>query len=71
MIYEVSERKSKKPPRKVELRELDEGKYEIGIDGQTVQVDAVKSGLTIYSVIEDGRQFEVSVDEKGPRDFRE
>ena len=69
MIYEVSQKKSKKPARKVELRELEEGQYEIEIDGETVHVDAVKSGRTIYSVIEGGRQFEVSVDEKGPRDF--
>ena len=69
MIYEVYEKKSKKDPRKVELRELDESRFEIEIDGRTIQIDAVKSGRTIYSVIEDGRQFEVSVDEKGPRDF--
>ncbi len=69
MIYEVSEKKSKKEPVKVELQELDEGKYEIKIDGEVLHVDAVRSGRTIYSVIEDGRQYEVSVDEKGPREF--
>jgi len=69
VIYEVSEKKSKKDGRKIELLELEEGQYEIGIDGAKVHVDAVKSGRTIYSVIENGRQFEVSVDEKGPRDF--
>lgn len=69
MIYEVSERKSKKEGRKIGLTELDEGQYEVEIDGVKVHVDAVKSGRTIYSVIEDGRQFEVSVDEIGARDF--
>ncbi|MBW2314272.1 MAG: hypothetical protein JRH10_08780, partial [Deltaproteobacteria bacterium] len=50
MIYEISQKKSKKPARKVELRELEEGQYEIEIDGETVHVDAAKSGRTIYSV---------------------
>ena len=35
----------------------------------TVHVDAVSSGRTIYSVIEDGRQFEAMVDEKGAHGF--
>jgi len=69
LIYEVSEKKSKRPPRKIALRELDEGQYEIEIDEQVTHVDAVKSGRTIYSVIENGRQYEVSVDQKGPREF--
>ena len=69
MIYEVFEKKSKREPRRIELRELDEGQYEIEIDGQVAHVDAVKSGRTIYSVIENGRQFEVSVDEKSAREF--
>jgi len=69
LIYEVSERTSKREPRKIELRELDEGQFEIEIEGQTTRVDAVKSGRTIYSVIENGRQYEVSVDEKSSREF--
>ena len=69
MIYEVSEKKSSKDAVKIELTELDEGKYEVQIGGETIHVDAVKSGRTIYSVIENGRQYEVSVDEKGTRDF--
>jgi biotin carboxyl carrier protein len=69
VIYEVSDKKSKRPPVRIALRELDEGKYEVEIGGETLHVDAVKSGRTIYSVIEEGRQYEVSVDEKGARDF--
>ena len=46
------------------LRETGEGIYEITIDGHTVHVDAVRSGPTIYSVIEDGQQFEAMVDEQ-------
>jgi biotin carboxyl carrier protein len=69
VIYDVSEKKSAKAPRKIELLELDEGQYEIVIDGRKLHVDSVKSGRNLYSVIEDGRQFEVSIDEKGPRDF--
>jgi biotin carboxyl carrier protein len=69
VIYEVSRKKSKDEPVRVELRELDEGKYEIEIDGRTLSVDAVKSGRTIYSVIENDRQYEVSVDETSAREF--
>ncbi len=69
MIYEVSEKKSKKEPVKVDLLEVDEGKYEIRIEGRTLSVDAVRSGRTVYSVIENGRQYEVSVDEKSAREF--
>jgi biotin carboxyl carrier protein len=69
VIYEVSDKKSKRPPVRIGLRELDEGQYEIEIGGETLHVDAVKSGRNIYSVIEEGRQYEVSVDEKGARDF--
>jgi biotin carboxyl carrier protein len=69
MIFEVSEKKSKEEPRRIELREIDEHRCAVEVDGRTIEVDAVKSGRTIYSVIEDGRQFEVSVDEKGPREF--
>jgi biotin carboxyl carrier protein len=54
---------------RVGLRESGEGRYEVTIDGQTVQVDAVTSGPTIYSIIEDGQQFEAVVDEKGAHGF--
>jgi biotin carboxyl carrier protein len=67
VIYEVSEKG--KEPRKVDLQEIDEGQYTVGIDDRTLQVDAVRSGRTVWSVIENGRQFEVSVDERGPRGF--
>lgn len=67
MNYEVSERKG--TPVRVGLREIGEGRYEVQIEGRTVQVDAVRSGPTIYSVIEDGRQFEAMVDEQGDRRF--
>jgi len=69
VIYEVSEKKAKQDPVRISLQELDEGKYEVEIGGTRIHVDAVKSGRTIYSVIENGRQYEVSVDEKGSRDF--
>ena len=53
----------------ISLRETGEGIYEITLDGRTVHVDAVRSGTTIYSVIEDGQQFEAMVDEKGAHGF--
>jgi biotin carboxyl carrier protein len=65
--YEVSEKKGE--TRTVGLREVEEGRYEVTIDGATVHVDAVRSGPTIYSVIEDGRQFEAMVDERGAHGF--
>ena len=49
----------------VGLRESGEGLYEITIDGKTVHVDAVKSGPTVYSMIEDGKQFEAMVERAG------
>ena len=67
MNYEVSEKGGES--RLVGLREAGEGVYEITIDGRTVHVDAVRSGPTIYSVIEDGLQFEAMVDEKGAHGF--
>ena len=67
MIYEVSEKKGE--TLRIGLRELGEGQYEIEIDDATVQVDAVQSGRTIYSIIEDGQQFEAMVDEKGSHGF--
>lgn len=67
MNYEVSEKKGEK--KIVGLTELDDNHYEITIDGATVHVDAAKSGKTIYSIIEDGKQFEVIIDENGAHGF--
>lgn len=61
MIYEVSEGKES---TRVELHETGENRYEVTIDGKVVHVDVTKSARTIYSVIEDGRQFEAMVDER-------
>lgn len=67
MNYEVSQKKGE--TKTVGLREVDDNHYEITIDGQTVHVDAAKSGKTIYSIIEDGKQFEVIIDESGAHGF--
>lgn len=67
MNYEVSEKKGE--TKTVGLTELDDNHYEITIDGATVHVDAAKSGKTIYSIIEDGKQFEVIIDENGAHGF--
>ena len=67
MNYEVAEKKQ--PSVRVALRETGEGQYEISIDGRSVHVDAVRSGPNIYSVIENGQQFEAMVDEKGAHGF--
>ncbi len=67
MNYEVSEKRGES--RVVGLREIEEGRYDVTLDGATVHVDAVTSGPTIYSVIEDGKQFEAMVDEKGASGF--
>ena len=69
MNYEVSEKRKAGASARVGLREIGEGIYEISVDGVIVHVDAVKSGPTIYSIIEDGRQFEAMVDEKGTHGF--
>jgi biotin carboxyl carrier protein len=65
--YEVSEKKG--PSVRVSLRETGEGQYEVTLDGKTVHVDAVRSGPAVYSIIEDGQQFEAMVDEKGAHGF--
>jgi biotin carboxyl carrier protein len=65
--YEVSEKKGE--TKTVGLTEIDDSRFEITIDGETVHVDAVKSGRTIYSIIEDGKQFEVIIDESGAHGF--
>ena len=67
MNYSVSEKGGE--TRVLVLRETGDGIYEIVIDGQTAHVDAVRSGPTVYSVIENGRQFEAMVDEKGAHGF--
>ncbi len=67
MNYQVSEKQGES--LRIGLREIGEGQYEVTIGGETVHVDAVRSGRTIYSVIEEGQQFEVVVDEKGGHDF--
>jgi biotin carboxyl carrier protein len=65
--YEVSEKSGE--TKTVGLVEKTDNEYEITIDGHTVHVDAAKSGKTIYSIIEDGKQFEVVVDEQGAHGF--
>ena len=67
MNYEVSEKKGE--TKTIGLVENSDHHYEVTIDGRTVQVDAAKSGKTIYSIIEDGKQFEVIVDEQGAHGF--
>lgn len=68
MNYEVSEKKGE--TKTVGLAERSDSQYEITLDGETVLVDAVKSGRsTIYSIIENGKQFEVVIDEQGANGF--
>lgn len=66
MIYEVSEGKT---TVRIGLREVGESVYELTIDGKTCRVDAAKSGRMIYSVIENGHQYEAIVDERGSHGF--
>jgi len=65
--YEVSEKKGE--TKTVGLVEESDHHYAVTIDGRTVHVDAAKSGRTIYSIIEDGKQFEVIVDDQGAHGF--
>jgi len=65
--YEVSEKTGESI--RVGLREIEAGSYEISLDGETIHVDAAGSTRTLYSIIEDGRQFEAMVDEKGAHSF--
>jgi len=67
MNYEVAEKK--RESARVSLRETGEGLYEVTLNGKTVHVDAVRTGSTVYSIIEDGQQFEAMVDEKGAHGF--
>ena len=67
MNYEITEKGGES--KTVGLVETSENQYEVTIDGRTVHVDAARSGRTIYSIIEDGRQFEVIIDEQGAHGF--
>jgi biotin carboxyl carrier protein len=67
MNYEVSEKGGE--TRTVGLVEIGDNEYEVTLDGRTVHVDASRSARTIYSIIEDGRQFEVIIDEQGAHGF--
>ncbi len=67
MNYEVSEKKGQ--TLRIGLRETGEGQYEVTLGDETVHLDAVRSGPTIYSIIEDGQQFEAMVDERGAHGF--
>ncbi len=67
MNYEVKEKKGE--TLQIALREVEEGRFDVTIAGETVHVDAVKSSPSVYSVIEDGKQFEVVIDEKGSHGF--
>ena len=60
MNYLVGEKKKERVT--VGLQEVGEGLYDVTVDGETVRVDLVKSGPTIYSLVEAGRQWEVSVE---------
>lgn len=67
MKFEVSEKGGE--TQTVGLDELSENQFAVTIDGATVHVDVARSGRMVYSVIEDGKQFEVIVDEQGARGF--
>jgi acetyl/propionyl-CoA carboxylase alpha subunit len=67
MNYEVTEKGGE--TLRVGLTQTGEHEYEIRIGDDVLHVDAVKSGRTIYSIIENGRQFEGMVDEKGRHGF--
>ena len=67
MNYEVCEKTGESI--RIGLREIEAGNYEISLDGETVHIDAARSTRTLYSIIEDGRQFEAMVDEKGAHGF--
>ncbi len=67
MNYLVGEKKGERTV--VSLQEVGEGIYDVTVDGVTVRVDAVKSGPMVYSLIEQGRQWEASIDEKGAHGF--
>jgi len=67
MNYLVGEKKGERAA--LGLQEAGEGLYDVTLGGETVRVDVVRSGRAIFSVIEEGRQWEVMVDERGPHGF--
>ena len=67
MNYEVSQKDGESAH--IGLRELEEGIYEITLGDAVIHVDAARSSRTVYSIIEDGKQFEAMVDEKGAHGF--
>ncbi len=70
MKYEVFEGKgADRKSREIELRELGENHYELILDGERTEVDVVKSGPTVYSMIENGHQVEAMVDDKTDSDI--
>ncbi len=69
MNYEITRKKGGGEPVRIGLRELEEGVYEVSLGDETLHVDAVQSGPNTYSLIEEGRQFEAVVDERGPHGF--
>lgn len=70
MKYEVFEGKgADRESREIELRELGENHYELILDGVCTEVDVVKSGPTVYSMIENGQQVEAMVDDKTDSDM--
>ncbi len=70
MKYEVFEGKgADRKSREIELRELGENHYELILDGERAEVDVVKSGPTVYSMIENGHQVEAMVDDKTDSDI--
>lgn len=70
MKYEIFEGAGKdRESREIELRELGENRYELILDGVRTEVDVVKSGPTVYSMIENGHQVEAMVDDKTDSDM--
>ena len=67
MNYLVGDKK--RPRVTIALREVGENLYDVTVEGETLRVDVAKSGRTIYSLIESGRQWEAMVDERGAHGF--
>ena len=67
MNYLVGEKKTEK--QTVGLTEIGEGVFEVSVDGATVRVDIVRSGPTVFSIIEEGRQWEAAVEERDAHGF--
>ncbi len=68
-IYEVSEKKAKTDPRRIELRQIEAHRFEIAADGRTFSLDVADAGRGIYTVLEAGRQSEVVVAEITANEF--